>query len=279
LRRWKTALVLGIGMALAVVLYYFQSSPLGAGIVGFLTILASIFGFWGISLRDVFRKRERSLPEVKTVETSARKGEKPKSREEHRGAETVPLGMKETEGIVLLPDASDIARLSMSNDFLDTKYEEARRQAIAKYDDAQLCRFTVQVFPFVQNRKVNVYLDFYSKWADRLCQFRFSDTNPLTRHAPPDNRPIIDDDRVVFITLPWNKSPRWTQFISRVYQRIGALHPSDETHYQVSARPSKDVRRSWSIIFVDNFGGIVNNYQFSWTGAEIDDQNIDRRDY
>ena len=62
----------------------------------------------------------------------------------------------------ILPDNSDITELVIDNKFLDQLYENAQGQAVELFHDAQLCTFTVQVFPYSPGlHRVNLYFEFY----------------------------------------------------------------------------------------------------------------------
>lgn len=192
-------------------------------------------------------------------------------------AEIVPLWERKTQEIVLLPDRADIAKIGVTNDLLSRIYKEAYHQAIGKYDDAQFSRFTIQVFPFSKvGAKVNIYLRFYSRGADRICNFRFSDLEPQVQNILPDDFPTQNWQREISTTIPWKKSPQWKQFLSRAYSQIGPFAPAIGTSCHLSVLRAGKSQWNWILDFKDRFTG--KEYQFTWNGKKINDKNI-RRDY
>ncbi|MCJ7560298.1 hypothetical protein MUO79_06730, partial [Candidatus Bathyarchaeota archaeon] len=134
-----------------------------------------------------------------------------------------------------------------------------------RYKDAQFSYFTIQVYPFgTPCATVNIYMDFYSKWADRKVCFRCSDKTQKIAHLPPDKFVTNDQDRDVFDTLPWRKSPLWMQFLNEIYTKIGPLPSANTTYYHLSARPRFD----WRVSFTDDFSG--KDHPYRWNGKEID---------
>jgi len=176
-----------------------------------------------------------------------------------------------SQGSALLPDSAQMTRLSVDEGFLDEIYEQAHRKAIDIYHDAQLSCFTIQVWPFMIP-KVNIYLDFYSKWADKSCTFVYSDRVQRVKHSPPDKPPKFDSDKEVFTTLPWKKNPQWKQFLDRVYVRIGPFATALGTSYHLHADPTRNT--NWWIKFNDDFTG--KEYSFSWDGKGLDENSIKR---
>jgi hypothetical protein len=87
---------------------------------------------------------------------------------------------KNTTGSSLLPDVTEITKLRIDNSFLDQIYEEARSKAVNTYDDAKLSYFGVQAFPFRTPPMVNIYFEYYSKWADKTCRFQYSDATSVS---------------------------------------------------------------------------------------------------
>lgn len=186
-------------------------------------------------------------------------------------AETVPLRKEKEQKSALLPDTADITKLNIDDSLLDKIYEQAHRKATNRYHDAQFSGFTIQVFPFAEvSAKVTIYLDFYAKWADKICHFRYSDVSPQVKYAPPDRRPKFDSQRVVFTTLPWKKSPKWMQFLKRTYAKIGPFAPATMTSYHLRAFPSR--KTYWTLSFSDNFSG--NEYEFEWNGRGLDENSV-----
>jgi len=201
-------------------------------------------------------------PQRKTEETMAGKKEITSER----------LRKEITRKVVLLPDADKIADLSVNNDLLNQIYEQAHHDAFAIYPDAQLSDFCIQVFPFVEtSSKVNIYLSFYSKWADRNCDFMFSESSPFARHSPPDKLAKSGDYRKVFPTLPWRESPNWIQFLKRVIAKIGPLSPQSMTRYHLRATP-REAEWQWTLNLEDEFTG--KPYSYSWNGKKLGDNDI-----
>lgn len=220
---------------------------------------------------ELLRKVLSASVEEKIKPPSTPSIEKRKTQKDK--VETVPPRERKTQEIVLLPDSADITRLSITNDLLNQIYEQAHRQAIDKYNDAQLSAFIIQVFPFADiTPKVNIYLWFYSRWADKLCRFRFSDKLPQVENYPPDKFVREDRERVTFVTLPWKKSPQWMQFLNRVYSKIGPFASASGTYYQLNAFPPENSQGDWIVSFDDHFTG--KEYAFEWNGKKIDDQSI-----
>jgi hypothetical protein len=184
-------------------------------------------------------------------------------------AETMPSGEQKPKGSLLLPNPSNITKLSISNDLLDQIYEEAQCLAKERHNDAQLSHFTIQVYPFgTPCATVNIYIDFYSKWADKKLGFKYSDDTQKIVHLLPDKFVTSDLDREVFNTLPWRNSPMWMQFLNIVYAKIGPLPSAETTYYHLMAYP----RFGWRVNFTDNFSG--REHPYWWNGKEIDDKSI-----
>lgn len=207
------------------------------------------------------------------VEAPKPKVETVKTEEQNNKAETIPTRERETQKIVLLPESAEITELNISNDLLDQIYGKAHSQVISKYNDAQLSDFSIQVWPFnAVSAIVNIYMRFYSKFADKSCLFVFSDEEPQVKHAPPD-RPVTSDyDRGVFTTLPWNKSPLWLQFLKRVYAKVGPFARASGTVYHLFALPRQKGGVLWTLNFDDHFSG--RQYSSEWNGRELDDNSI-----
>jgi hypothetical protein len=196
---------------------------------------------------------------------------KEKRRVKNGKSETVLLREKETPKNSLLPDSAKITKLGIENDLLDRVYEQARHQAIELYHDAELSGFNIQIFPYREaGNKANIYFNFYSKWADRICQFQHTEQSSIVRHTLPDKRAKYDSDRKVFTALPWKESPHWMQVPDRVYAKIGPLAPTTETAYYLFAYPPP--KNNWLIIFDDAFSG--NEYSFEWNGKGLDEQSL-----
>jgi hypothetical protein len=177
------------------------------------------------------------------------------------------------QGSPLLPDITKITRLNIDDRLLDQIYEEVHRRAINIYHDAQLSYFTIQVFPFqLSGTSVNIYLNFYSKWADKICKFAYHDPSGQLDHMPPDKRPTFDSFKRSFTTLPWKESPQWMEFLNRVYAKIGPLSSASGTFYHLSAEPNQKIR--WTVSFEDGFSG--NEYSFRWNGKGLDENSIEQ---
>ena len=213
--------------------------------------------------------------EKKQRETEIRQPPPPKTEGEIKSDVTAaPSKEEKTKKTLLLPDKPDITKLDISNYLFDQIYEQARAQALVSYPDAQLAHLTIQIFPFHEvGRRVNIYLDFYSKWANKRCKFRFSEDEQQVIHAPPD-RPVREDShKNIFETMPWRKNPQWIQFLNRVYAKIGPFASATGTIYHLSANPPEGNYWDWSLSFDDCFAG--REYRFGWNGKDVeDDQNI-----
>jgi hypothetical protein len=186
-------------------------------------------------------------------------------------AEAAPSEEVRKQGSALLPDNSEITRLNIDDRLLDQIYKQAGSAAINIYHDAKLSHFTIQVFPFEKNGpSVNIYFDFYSKWADKTSKFVYNDSSQQVRHFTPDKRPTSDYSRETFTTLPWEKSPQWMQFLDRAYARIKPLSSVEETCYYFSASPTQGI--GLRAMFDDGFSG--NEYVFAWDGKGLDGNSI-----
>jgi hypothetical protein len=169
----------------------------------------------------------------------------------------------------LLPDNTQITNVNMDNSLFDEIYERAQREAIGIYHDAQLSYFTIQVYPY--QKLNNIYLTFYSKWADKTCNFVSDNCNRQARHSPPDKRPVVNSEERGFTTLPWKKSPQWQKFIERAYAKIEPLTPARNTGYHLSAYISHD-GLVWRLNFEDGFSG--REHAFKWNGKGFDEGSI-----
>jgi len=195
---------------------------------------------------------------------------KEKGKFQKAKSETAPLRKEETQEASLLPENVQITKLSIDDSLLDEIYEQARRKAIDIYHDAQLSFFAIQVYPFT-GPSVNIYLDFYSKWADKKCTLRArSDASWHVEHSPPDKHPKYDSGRQVFTTLPWKESPQWMEFLNRAYAKIGPFAPAIGTSYHLFAYPTQN--KHWSLGFSDGFSG--KEYSFEWDGKGLDENSI-----
>jgi len=210
-------------------------------------------------------------PERKEVVSFLKNGEMTKTGEQL--GETEPfVWVKKNQKSALLPDNTEITKLNIDDSLLDEIYEKAQREAIKIYRDAQLSGFSVQVLPFGKAGRpiVNVYYDFYSKWADRICHFQFSELSHSLKHYLPNKRPIADLDTEAFANLPWKTSPHWMQFLSRSYDRIKPLPPVEDTCYNLYAKPTQQTY--WIAVFQNGLSG--DEHSFEWDGRRLDENGI-----
>lgn len=171
---------------------------------------------------------------------------------------------------VLMRDEIQITKLKVDNHFLDKIYEEARNKATEIFPDAKLSYFSIQVRPYDELFRVNIFLDFYSKWADKICSFASYNSSPETNHLTPDKRAFFPFRKQVFINPPWKESPHWQQFVEKAYARIEPLTPAKDTIYHLSAKPH--MNKSWILTFCDGFSGRENS--FEWDGKGLDESSI-----
>jgi hypothetical protein len=177
---------------------------------------------------------------------------------------------EQTQKNSFLPDEKDIFNLAIDNYLLDQIYEQAHSQVIRLYHDAQLARFIIQVFLMQQAiPHVTIFFFFYSKWADKLCCFRYGD-NLKMEHSTPD-KPVKEDvDRKVFEKLPWRESPEWMSFLKMAYAKITPLSPSFKTYYSIASYAFCEL--PWTAKFEDGFSG--NEFSFDWNGKGLDEKSI-----
>lgn len=142
-----------------------------------------------------------------------------------------------TTGSPLLPELADITHLKIDSIFLDRIYQEARNKANNIYNDAKLSYFIIQGRPFDNIPTVSVHFDFYSKWADKICTFQYSDLTSNVKHYTPNKQAKTDFRRGVFNDLPWKTSPRFLEALSRAYDKIKPLPCMEGTcYYQMRVR-------------------------------------------
>lgn len=200
-----------------------------------------------------------------------------KGKSEHQiiDAEVAP-STEVKQGKPLLPDKTQITRLSINSKLLDQIYEQSHLRAIDIYYDARLSCFTIQVYPHhsALGPSVNIYLEFYSKLADKSCKFAYYDYSGRLEHLSPDKHPIANLYRKTFTTLPWKESPQWMEFLDRVYAKIKPLPLHSGTGYHLSSNPDEEM--GWHIRFEDGFSG--NEYSFRWNGKGLDENNIKKVD-
>lgn len=219
-----------------------------------LTATALGILYWGFRPRiNRFFKENRDSRTNKAETAPATQGEKQKP--------STPLGKAQITG------------LNIDSDLLDDVYEQAQRKAIDIYHDAQLSGFIVQFILFEDNaRTVNIWLDFYSKWANKKCEFVCDVSDRRVKHSLPDKRPMVISDMEVFTTLPWKENPQWVQFIERAYAKIGPLTPVRGTKYHLSAHQNSSRGVYWTITFEDGFTGA--ELVFDWNGKGFDENSI-----
>lgn len=246
-----------------------------SGILG--VILSLVLGFYSVvtwEIVAVLVTVSLGIPGLVLTYEKVKQKETPsikKRKIQNSEAETVPLRKEKEQKSALLPDTADITKLNIDDSLLDKIYEQAHREATNRYHDAQFSGFTIQVFPFEEvGGKVNIYLKFYSKWADKICGFVYSDDFPQVKYTPPDKRPKFDSQREVFTTLPWKKSPQWMQFLKRAFAKIGPFAPTSMTRYHLRAIPNRETY--WSLTFEDAFAG--NEYNFRWNGRGLDENSV-----
>lgn len=225
--------------------------------------IVAVFVTVSLGIPSLILMLEKVRPEESTAQGKAeRKHEKERIK---LPTPSRPRGKKQKSA--LLPENANITKLNIDNNLLDAIYEKAHRKATDIYDDAQLSRFSIQVFPFQEvGSRVGIYLTFHSKWADKMCRFAYSEFFRQVEHSSPDKPPYFDSDREVFTTLPWKTSPQWKQLLHRVYAKIGPFAPAEMTVYYVRAYPTRETY--WDFSFKDNFSG--KEYSFEWNGRGLD---------
>jgi hypothetical protein len=224
-----------------------------------LTIVSLGVLYWGFKTRisGIIRKPSRNTLEIKQPPVE-RKNES--------------LSVTSDRKIILLPDINEIMKLSISEDFIDSIYEQARAQAVKLHQDAKLSAFVIQVFPYSKiGSLVNIYFDFYSKWADKISTFIVSEDNPEVTFSPPIRVNKKDKSVFVFDKLPWKESPHLLDFLCRVNEKRKPFHPALGTHYQLSVY-SFDKDFPWRLCFDDDFNG--TDFTYKWDGKGLDDKSI-----
>lgn len=170
----------------------------------------------------------------------------------------------------LLPDIIDITQLKVDNNLLDSLYQVSRRKAKDLYDDAKLSELAIQVYPYSPiGRNEAVYFKFYSKWADKISRFRcnFLDKYHSVGHLIPDRHPKSDANRVVFLDLPWKKSPKWRQFLRRLFIKIGPIPPASAVCYHFWATSNE--KTPWNFVLNDIFND--ETYYSKWDGKGLNE--------
>jgi hypothetical protein len=200
-------------------------------------------------------------------------------REEH-GSTTdtaLPKSKKtESQKTAWLPDETKIADLNITANLLSQFYNQALKLARTTFEDALPNNFCIQVFPFLKTSNVNIYLNFYSKWADRICSFSFHEILQEIQHNSPDKLAKEDEQRVVSTTLPWEYSPNWQKFLKKVIAKIGDLPKHMRTMYHLHAHAKAPDKWTWDFVLDDCFNDKTHRYE--WNGKEVDDSNIKKLD-
>ena len=160
---------------------------------------------------------------------------------------------------------------SVDNDLLDHIYNQAHQKAIAIYDDAELSAFSIIIHPFVASQ-TTALLSFYSKWAEKVCVFIYSENDPQVKHMPPDRHPQLPGITNAFVDLPWKKSPKWNEFIKKAYSSISPFAKSDRSYAHLWARQNGELK--WHLKFDDSFSG--NTYSFEWNGKSLNEKSVKR---
>lgn len=186
--------------------------------------------------------------------------------------ETPPIPKEESPISQHTPmrNETQITKLNVDNHFLDKIYEQARNKAIGIFPDAKLSSFSILVRPYGESSRVNVFLNFYSKWANKTCRFASYNNSPETEHLTPDEPASYPFETQVFTNQPWKESPQWQQFIEKAYAKIDPLTPENDSRYHLSARPHSN--KSWLLTFVDGFSG--RKRSFEWDGKGLDESGI-----
>lgn len=191
-------------------------------------------------------------------------------RDSHESSVESPPSMKKETQETLFKNKAKAFKLNVDNSLLDEINAQAKHEAVSTYPEAQLSRFTIQVFPFREDKQVNVYLDFYSKGANKTCCFVSYNCARQVEHLSPDKRSFYDSDRRVYTALPWKECPQWMQFAERAYSRIEPLTPDEKTGYHLSAVQNANI--IWKLTLEDGFSG--REHRFEWDGKGFDESNM-----
>jgi hypothetical protein len=172
---------------------------------------------------------------------------------------------------ILLSAAQNITNLNITNDLLDKIYEQAFTQVNQLCHDAKLSDFSIIVRPFNEkNTEVSVNFHFYSKFANKIFAFRYSDGAPQVEHVLPDKYAKDQYDKIVFENLPWKECPQWMHFLGRAYTKIPSLSPVSSSYYTLSSHAF--ATPNWRARFYDGFTG--NEPAYSWDGKGLGEDNI-----
>jgi hypothetical protein len=199
-----------------------------------------------------------------------------KNEEENGLNEVEQTNGKAIKKSVLLPDNKEIDKLSVTSSFLNDLYGKARLEAIKINDDALLSYFAIQVypypnrhFPFIESQ-VNIYLNFYSKWANKTLHFQYTESDKQLHLKFPYETPRIAQFKRVFIKVPWQKNPRWMQFLSKAYAKVKPLPISENVCYHLSSFPYNK-ETCWIVTFEDGLG---KSHVYAWDGKGLDENSI-----
>lgn len=172
---------------------------------------------------------------------------------------------KESKKSILLSDGQNITKLNINDNLLDQIYGQAFNQAIQSCHDAKLSTFSVQVFPFRKlGERVTIYYYFYSKSANKILKFRYSEQVPEVEHIVPDKFAKGDLDRSFFENLPWKEATQWADFLVRAYNKIAMLSTVPQSSYHLSAYAF--AKPNWRASFEDGFNG--NERSFVWNPSK-----------
>jgi hypothetical protein len=246
-----------------------------------LTIATLGVLYWGFKRRISTFVKGSNAPQLGKIETPKVNGfvknEEGANKSEDLSDEEFKILCANDRIVNLLTAPNVPMKLSISNDFLDELYDQARNQAVNIHHDAKLLCFTIQVFPFqILGSRVNIYFTFYSKTADKVSKFALDETIGRIEHSPPIRARKKDFPNDVFTKLPWRKSPNWQDFLDRVYELENPIHEASGSNYHLRAVPYNN-KYAWSLEYVDFSGG--DDFSYEWTGKGIDSKNIRKLTY
>lgn len=153
---------------------------------------------------------------------------------------------------VFLPDITD---LNIDNHLLDQLYGQAFNQATILFYDAKLTTISIQVSPFKEpTERVSIFLYFYSKSANKIVKFQYSEKERQLKILEPHRFAHSDMDKMVSDNLPWQEAPEWQTAIIRSYAKISPLTPVNSSYYYIAAYGF--LKPLWKITFDDGFNGV-----------------------